>query len=176
MPCLPPGDLPKPGIKPRSPALQADSLPSEPPVPASKQCLFTKNADWCSLHPSLFKVSCSSRTSPKLCPSVSSNQRTPTMSDACHKPLGTWAAISVSGSQRNGVLFRYPCNLQKFTETLKCRAEVTLVFHPIGPSNIPFKSVCGETAGTLGSSSSLQEDTGGARFKSSCFLVASASP
>ena len=27
---LPPGDLPKPGIKPRSPALQADFLPSEP--------------------------------------------------------------------------------------------------------------------------------------------------
>ena len=29
-PCPPPGDLPNPGIKPRSPALQADSLPSEP--------------------------------------------------------------------------------------------------------------------------------------------------
>ena len=29
--CLPSGDLPNPGIKPRSPALQADSLPSEPP-------------------------------------------------------------------------------------------------------------------------------------------------
>jgi len=28
---LPPGDLPNPGIKPRFPALQADSLPSEPP-------------------------------------------------------------------------------------------------------------------------------------------------
>ena len=27
----PPGDLPKPGIEPRSPALQADSLPAEPP-------------------------------------------------------------------------------------------------------------------------------------------------
>ena len=27
-----PVDLPKPGIKPRSPALQADTLPSEPPV------------------------------------------------------------------------------------------------------------------------------------------------
>ena len=27
----PTGDLPKPGIKPRSPALQADSLPAEPP-------------------------------------------------------------------------------------------------------------------------------------------------
>jgi len=26
-----PGDLPDPGIKPRSPALQADALPSEPP-------------------------------------------------------------------------------------------------------------------------------------------------
>ena len=31
LPCLPPGDLPNPGIKPRSPALQGDSLPSEPP-------------------------------------------------------------------------------------------------------------------------------------------------
>ena len=27
---LSPGDLPKPGFKPRSPALQADSLPAEP--------------------------------------------------------------------------------------------------------------------------------------------------
>ena len=31
LPCPPPGDLPIPGIKPRSPTLQADSLPSEPP-------------------------------------------------------------------------------------------------------------------------------------------------
>ena len=30
-PCPSPGDLPDPGIKPRSPALQADALPSEPP-------------------------------------------------------------------------------------------------------------------------------------------------
>ena len=29
LPCLSPGDLPDPGIKPRSPALQADSLPFE---------------------------------------------------------------------------------------------------------------------------------------------------
>ena len=29
--CPSPGDLPNPGIEPRSPALQADSLPSEPP-------------------------------------------------------------------------------------------------------------------------------------------------
>ena len=27
LPCLPPGDLPDPGIEPMSPALQADSLP-----------------------------------------------------------------------------------------------------------------------------------------------------
>ena len=31
LPCPPPGDLPNPGIKPRSPELQADSFPSEPP-------------------------------------------------------------------------------------------------------------------------------------------------
>ena len=30
LPCLPAGDLPNPGIEPRSPTLQADSLPSEP--------------------------------------------------------------------------------------------------------------------------------------------------
>ena len=35
MPCSPPGDLPDPGIKPRSPALQVDSLPSEPPAAAA---------------------------------------------------------------------------------------------------------------------------------------------
>ena len=31
LPCTPPGDLPNPRIKPESPALQVDSLPSEPP-------------------------------------------------------------------------------------------------------------------------------------------------
>ena len=31
MPYPPPGDLPKPGIKPKFPALQVDSLPTEPP-------------------------------------------------------------------------------------------------------------------------------------------------
>ena len=30
LPCPSPGDLPNPGIKPRSPALPADSLPAEP--------------------------------------------------------------------------------------------------------------------------------------------------
>ena len=31
LPFFSPGDLPDPGIEPRSPALEADSLPSEPP-------------------------------------------------------------------------------------------------------------------------------------------------
>ena len=31
LPCPPPGDLPDPGIEPGSPALQADSLPIDPP-------------------------------------------------------------------------------------------------------------------------------------------------
>ena len=37
-----PGDLPNPGIKPRSPALQADSLPTEPPgkMPGLKSNLY----------------------------------------------------------------------------------------------------------------------------------------
>ena len=36
MPCSPPGDLPNPGIKPRSLTLWADSLLSEPPEKPSK--------------------------------------------------------------------------------------------------------------------------------------------
>jgi len=36
LPCLPPGDLPDPGIEPASPAWQADSLPvSHPGSPSS---------------------------------------------------------------------------------------------------------------------------------------------
>ena len=31
LPCPPPGDVPEPGIEPRSPTLQVDSLPFEPP-------------------------------------------------------------------------------------------------------------------------------------------------
>ena len=31
VPCPPPRDLPNPGVEPRSPALQTDALPSEPP-------------------------------------------------------------------------------------------------------------------------------------------------
>ena len=38
----PPGDLPNPGIEPRSPALQVDSLPAEPPGKP-------KNTEVCSL-------------------------------------------------------------------------------------------------------------------------------
>ena len=36
LPFSSPGDLPNPGIEPRSPALQADALPSEPPGILSK--------------------------------------------------------------------------------------------------------------------------------------------
>ena len=36
LPRPPPGDLPNPGIEPRSPALQADSLPSQPPGKCSE--------------------------------------------------------------------------------------------------------------------------------------------
>ena len=36
LPCLPPGDLPNPGIKPESPTLQADSLSTELPGKPNK--------------------------------------------------------------------------------------------------------------------------------------------
>ena len=44
LPCPPLGDLPNPGIKPRSPILQADSLPSEPP---GKPLNVYTNWPWC---------------------------------------------------------------------------------------------------------------------------------
>ena len=55
-----PGDLPDPGIEPRSSALQADSLPSEPPgtdylsinVTSIKKEAGRKNACLLSLDPS----------------------------------------------------------------------------------------------------------------------------
>ena len=41
LPFLSPGDLPKPGIEPGSPALQADSLPSESPGKPPFMCICT---------------------------------------------------------------------------------------------------------------------------------------
>jgi len=39
-----PGDLPNPGIKPRSPTLQADFLPSEPPRKLNRPICLSKKA------------------------------------------------------------------------------------------------------------------------------------
>ena len=48
LPCPPPGDLPNPRIKPRSPALQVDSLPSDPPMGSCKTgVLSSQNASVC---------------------------------------------------------------------------------------------------------------------------------
>ena len=41
-----PGDLPNPGIEPRSPALQADSLPAEP---QGKPKVFVLDMSWCNM-------------------------------------------------------------------------------------------------------------------------------
>ena len=43
LPCTSPGDLPDPGIEPRSPALQADSLPSEPLGKQSKKSILCRS-------------------------------------------------------------------------------------------------------------------------------------
>ena len=46
------GDLPDPGIEPRSPTLQADALPSEPPgKPTFKNKIKFKTSRGCSLSP-----------------------------------------------------------------------------------------------------------------------------
>ena len=43
LPCPPPGDLPNPRTELRSPALYADSLPSEPPRKPNPKIYFTHN-------------------------------------------------------------------------------------------------------------------------------------
>ena len=60
LPCPPPGDLLNSGIKSRSPALQADSLPSEPPgkpkntavsgLSLSQGIFLTQESNWGLLH------------------------------------------------------------------------------------------------------------------------------
>ena len=60
MPCPTPGDLPDPGIEPKSPALQADSLPSEPPgkppSPFQSLQLVSSAGTWAGcLHPVLHR-------------------------------------------------------------------------------------------------------------------------
>ena len=47
LPCPPPGDLPHPGTEPRPPALQVDSLLSEPP---GKSCFCIGLNTSCEVH------------------------------------------------------------------------------------------------------------------------------
>ena len=48
--CPLPGDLPNPGIEPRSPALQVDTLPSGPPGKSSIQVLFNANEGYIEVY------------------------------------------------------------------------------------------------------------------------------
>ena len=60
LPCFPPGDLPNPGIEPRSPVLQADSLSFEQPGKPKNTAVrnlslhqgnfVTQELNWCLLH------------------------------------------------------------------------------------------------------------------------------
>ena len=49
LPCPPPGDLPDPGIKPASPASQADSLPTESPGKPMFVCVCACVYNWITL-------------------------------------------------------------------------------------------------------------------------------
>ena len=46
LPCPPPGDLTNPGIKPESPSLQVDSLPSEPQEKPMEGLVNVKRIRW----------------------------------------------------------------------------------------------------------------------------------
>ena len=59
LPFASPGDLPHPGVKPRSPALQADALPSEPPgKPLQPKITMNCFAQWarCFYYPTCGQV------------------------------------------------------------------------------------------------------------------------
>ena len=49
LPFPPPGNLPDPGIEPRSPAMQADALPSETPGKPSMEGEGNSEAGWLTL-------------------------------------------------------------------------------------------------------------------------------
>ena len=51
-----PADLPKPGIKPRSPALQTDALSSEPPGKPFLYFSYVKSSKVCMQHITCYKV------------------------------------------------------------------------------------------------------------------------
>ena len=58
LPCPPPGDLPNSGIKPESPALRADSLPSEPTrKPSSNEKEDFSQKHTASLHSDVWNIS-----------------------------------------------------------------------------------------------------------------------
>ena len=79
-----PGDLPNPGIEPRSPALQADSLPAEPPGKPSKQQTRRKYNPISSQDYHLIQP-CPSEGKKKLTSSHQRDKSHPTRS--LHKPL-----------------------------------------------------------------------------------------
>ena len=77
LPCPPPGDLPNPGIKPRSPMLQADSSLSEPPgnlkntevgsLTLLQGIVPTQEQNWVLLHCRWILYQLSYQGSPKQC-------------------------------------------------------------------------------------------------------------
>ena len=56
LPLPSPGDLPDPGIEPRSPALQADALPSEPPGKPSGRVVFVYFHMWVLIRMHMWRI------------------------------------------------------------------------------------------------------------------------
>ena len=78
LPCPPPGDPPNPGTEPRSPALQADFLPSEPPgkpmntgvgsLSFLQGIFWSQESSWSLLHCGWILYQLSSQRSPRAFP------------------------------------------------------------------------------------------------------------
>ena len=57
-----PGDLPDPGTEPRSPALQADALPSEPPETHLQKKFYCVSTKWKQSNHKLISVTWKNKT------------------------------------------------------------------------------------------------------------------
>ena len=77
-----PGDLPNPGIAPRSPALQADSLPSEPPGKPAAAAAAAKSLQSC----------------PTLCDPIDGSPSGSTIPGILQARTLEWVAISFSNA------------------------------------------------------------------------------
>ena len=131
LPLPSPRDLPNPGIEPWSPALQADSLPSEPPGKSSIiqiKTLLCPPTEACPFSPCLF-TSAQVRPTPSSCPSSA-------LSTASGSP-------GARGARAGALLLPGPPGLEpgQWKGPVLCICSLLLLMHIYW--KIPLGSFCG---------------------------------